>query len=431
MKLPDLSTLTSGRGPATSIPKSVFDRGFSRPDDRFIPVRAEDIAHSVARDKETFGPDADRLLAVAKAITEVIEQETTAFERKLAQEYSLFNPDRDTVAVEEDQAGDSPPAETVMAHIEHLLQKANFEHLTEGQISAALRAANTHGLRVKLDLSQIDDVSVWARGSGVVEVQKRTWRRPFRGVTVEIPAFKRLAIVARFSEDPAIYVKLFKEIPIRDLEALLPHARVTMSLKDAALMMGSGAGAGWSLVTKLATTGLAAAGQILWVIAAPLAGLSWRTFRAYRRARKDRDSQRTTHLYFQNLGNNASVVHLLSSMIAQEEIKEALLIYAFSHAANRVGSIERCADPKVLDQRVQDYLESKFGVTVNFDMPDAMETMDRLALWEDRNTLLTVPFKEAKDILQSHWTSRQSISYHWGTTRDGGREDDAKVELAG
>ena len=48
---------------------------------------------------------------------------------------------------------------------------------------------------------------------------------------------------------------MFKNIPIRDVEALLPHARVRMNRRDALFMLGGGAGAAWSVVTKLALVG--------------------------------------------------------------------------------------------------------------------------------------------------------------------------------
>jgi hypothetical protein len=164
---------------------------------------------------------------------------------------------------------------------------------------------------------------------------------------------------------------------------------------------------------KIIATGLAAAGSLLYVMAIPLAGLGWRTFSGYRRAAKDRDAKRTRNLYFQSLGNNASAIHMLTTMIAQEEVKEALLIYAFC-SRRQEGGEPGASTTQELDAEIEAYLTSRFGVSVNFDMPDAYETMDRFGLWEDRERLRVLPHKAATEQLEAHWRGRYSARYHMG-----------------
>ena len=144
-----------------------------------------------------------------------------------------------------------------------------------------------------------------------------------------------------------------------------------------------------------------------WVAIAALMGLSLRSFFGYRRARQARDSQRTRHLYDKNLANNAAVLHVLINQIAREELKEALLAYAFVAAAD--GAIGCEAD---LDRRTEDWLRERFGVEVNFDCPDAVETLDRLDLWTDRGAWRVASAQEAIDRLEAHWRDRRTIDYH-------------------
>ena len=99
--------------------------------------------------------------------------------------------------------------------------------------------------------------------------------------------------------------------------------------------------------------GLVAASQLLWIIAVPLAGLSWKVFSGYRRALKNRDSNRAKHLYFQSLGANRSAIHMISFMICEEEIKEAFLMYAFCLDAEADGRSVSEADIK---SSIEDYL---------------------------------------------------------------------------
>lgn len=85
--------------------------------------------------------------------------------------------------------------------------------------------------------------------------------------------FNRLALITRPSGEKNVQLRLFKDIPIRDIEALLPNARVQMSLRDAVMMVGTGAGAAWTVVSKILAVGLVAASQLFWVVAVPLGGL--------------------------------------------------------------------------------------------------------------------------------------------------------------
>ena len=165
---------------------------------------------------------------------------------------------------------------------------------------------------LKLDDTTIEEMSIWVRGRSTAPFVHRTLAHPIRGETSEIATFNRLALITRTVDEANVQVRLFKDIPIRDVEALLPNASVRMGPRDAVVMAGSGVGAVWALVTKILAVGLAAAGQLLWVVAVPLAGLSWKMFSGYRRAIKNRDSNRARHLYTKSLGANRSAIHRIS-----------------------------------------------------------------------------------------------------------------------
>jgi hypothetical protein len=135
--------------------------------------------------------------------------------------------------------------------------------------------------------------------------------------------------------------------------------------------------------------------------------LSYRTFMGYRRARSNRDSQRTRHLYYQNLSNNGAALHALVSMIAQEELKEAVLAYAFCHQPG-----EQSWTAETLAVRVSGYLSERFEVAVDFDALDATESLTRLNLWRETVALRVVPCGEAVERLRKHWHARRSLDYH-------------------
>lgn len=399
---------------------------YHRPDDRFVPLRASELAEALAADSDNFGECAASLRGVALAIEDVIEQEATAMERSVCERYAAFNPDRDTEPLGLlDRKRTPQDYEAMSRRLAYLLDKANFERMTDVQIAAAVASAHSHGLRIRLHAERVDDLSLWVRGRGAIERRRRTWRHPFRGQAHRVEVFRRVAVVARLRDDPHIMLKLFKEIPVADLEALLPHAEVMMSWVDRLMLMGGSAGAVGSTAGKALPLIQAAAllSKLMWVLLFGCIVLLVRTVLGYRSARMKRDSQRTQHLYFQNLGNNAGVIHSLASMIAQEEIKEALLAYAVCLSAGRKDArMALVFSHGELRSRVEDYLQRRFGITLQYDAADALETLDRLSLWEDRAAFRVVPPDQAVDRLGAHWRNRRSLHYHEMQARGGPAE---------
>lgn len=381
-----------------------------RPDSRFIPIRADELLAALAGDTTRFGPDAGRLTELGSAVRDVIEQETCTLRDRLDRIYAVFNPDRDTKPVEDPAAVRTPAARAALfAGIERILEKANFEALSDVQVDAAIRAANSHGLKVRLHPDRVERLDVWVRGPGEVERAFRTWRSPLRPVTRRLPVFRRLVVVAQLKNEPFVLLKLFKDIPAEDVEALLPHAEVEMNLLDRLMLIGGGAGTlgttGYKVFQIL--TAAVAFSKLLIVLGVGMLTLATRSILGYRRARLNRDWQRTRHLYYQNLANNGAALHAILAMIMQEEIKESVLAYALCAAANI--PIRSAAD---LREAADAFLAEKFDVQCAFDADDAIESLDRFDLWVDRGVFAVVPPAEALERLRRHWAARRSAGYH-------------------
>lgn len=390
---------------------NVYDSGFTRPDNRFIPVGSDDLIEYLAQDAQTFGEQSSRITEVSRWLVRILEQEKSAFERIITRAYARINPDRETIDVLDTEPPGDSDFRLLNSKVQHMLEKANFEQLSDDQVKTALEAGSTHGIKVKLDEDSLEEMSIWVRGRSTAPFNRRTLKHPIKGETSPVAIFNRLAVITRPAGESNVQVRLFKDIPIRDVEALLPNANVSMGLRDAVMMIGSGAGAVWTVVAKVLAVGLVAASQLLWVVAVPLAGLFWKVFSGYRRAIKDRDSNRAKHLYFQSLGANRSAIHLISFMICEEEIKEAVLLYAFCLDAENDG---RSTSESSIKSEIEQYLSKLTSVDVDFDINDAIETLDRLDLWKDRNQLLVEPIATASDKLELHCQQGLSRGYHAG-----------------
>lgn len=381
------------------------------PDDRYVPLRACDLLDALGSEHVRRGGDRIAFERFSHALRDVIEQEAVALDRDLSDQYSFFNPDRDTRPLASDADARSHSGyEAMRESLERLLDKANFERLTDFDVAKVVRAANSHGLRIRLYPDRIVWLSIWLRGRGIAQRTRRSWRRRFRKETVELETFRRLVVAGRLKDDPHILLKMFKDIPEQDIEALLPHAEVEMGLIDRLVMFTGGAGALGSTAMKLFSIisgSLLVISRLLWVLIIGFGTVIFRTFMGYRNARMSRDSQRTRHLYYYNLSNNAGTIHTLVRMIASEELKEAALAYVFCLFRDAAGATTE--SPARLGARVERFLFDRFGVEVDFDEADAVKTLERLELWEDRAALRTVDIATATQRLEERWRTRRAM----------------------
>ncbi len=398
-------------GPHTSVSKSstslashtTGDSGWSRPDNRFVPIRASDLCQVLARDSARFSATHEQVLEFSRALEQVIDREIDAFERQLTDAYARFNPDRDTRPL--DDAGPCDEEYSVLnTQLGHLLDKANYEELNDVQIAQAVMRARTRNLTVRVDPDRVEFLRVWVRGRGETsKVQRCPWK-PWHMDTIRVPIFKRLVVVARLKGEPHVILKLFKDIPEAEVEALLPHAEVTMSLLDRIKLLGSGAGTVGITISKVLkiAIGFAALWKLAWILLIGLGTLALRSALGYRNARINRNWQRTQHLYFQNLGNNASALQLLVAKVKQEEFKEALLAFLFSHC-------QQVTDGAKLCDRIEQYLQEEFSVEIDFDIADASEKLNRLGLRIDKGTANVPSIEVATQVLREH-SSRPASS---------------------
>lgn len=395
--------------PARRVPTPLSGLDVHLPDDRYVPLRADDLVAALVDDAPRFAATAPQLRAVAEAFDRVVTQEIEELRRSLERAYDPHNPARDTLLVGSDAQLTERAAEARRL-IAYVLDKANYEPLDAAQVRAAVGAANSHGIRIRVNAERVQWLDLWVRGRTTATRPVRTLRHPWKGEPHQIELYRRLAVVFQSADDDAINLKLFREIPVADVEALLPNAEVAMTLFDRIKVFGGSLGALGGLATKLLESTVMAS-QMLWVGVVALGGLSVRSILGYRRAKHSRLSQMTHHLYYQNVANNAGVLDQLVASIGQEDLKEAVLAYALVHG----GGVK---DVDALEREVARWLEARFCVEVDFDGPDAVETLTRLRLWADRERWQLRPPDEAIVELEQAWQQRRTAAHHLEASQD-------------
>jgi hypothetical protein len=99
------------------------------------------------------------------ALQDVIRKAVVVFQQKLADPCAGFDLVRDTGPVQVPEAVRTPKAYADLEkRLACSLENANHERLSDVQIEAAVPAANTGGLRVRLHPGRAQELAIWAGG---------------------------------------------------------------------------------------------------------------------------------------------------------------------------------------------------------------------------------------------------------------------------
>ncbi|HET6884523.1 MAG TPA: DUF3754 domain-containing protein [Pirellulales bacterium] len=412
-----MSSTTSRAGATASGPSDQSPPPQHWAREKFIPLRAADLAQRLAAVPGLAPADRDAFRQLCRLLTATFHYEFHDKLKELKAAYAPFDPDADTLdgqtlsSVERQRGADE-----LFEKFGWLLERANFERLTRGDIKEALSATSDWGLQLSIDFDMFDRLEVYARGDVVSKKSRRSWRTLYRTETVDVPIFQRLVVIFRLHsyhaidghlDGETIHIKIFKNIPKVDLEMLLPGSRVKMTLVDRSKILlptvSGVAMTGWKLfqgAMVVAVTGFYGLMTYLGLIAATL-GYGIKSFFGYLRTQQKYQLSLTRNLYYQNLDNNAGVLFRLLDEAEEQECREAVLAYFFLwHVAHGDGwSSER------LDEEIEAFLMRETNVPIDFEVGDALDKLKRLGLVHDGadGLLRAVPIEEALELLDRAW----------------------------
>lgn len=353
--------------------------------------------------------------------------------------YLPFSPDRDTLSIlQYDAETRSKMQQTLINQLSQVLEQANFSAITEEDLSEIFSAQSEYGLELKVDLSEFENVLLYARGSKIKTQERRTLKSLLlKKESYEVPIFQRLFLLLKLKPETVrlqelmtehnidekkaqkrlkkardmlpeqissdhIYLKIFKEIPQVDLEMLFPNTQVKLKSFDK-LKLGVTAGGGtagsiFGTITKLAT----AANPM--TIAGLFVGLAAVIFRQVTKFFTQRTKYMMVlaqNLYFHNLANNRGVLTLMADRAEEEAIKENILLYHF--LAHNEAPLAQ-SDVK---KKIENYMSESFAVNIDFDVEHALKTLmnDGLVSENTDEKLQALPPIEAIAHIESLWKS--------------------------
>lgn len=148
--------------------------------------------------------------------------------------------------------------------------------------------------------------------------------------------YRRVISAARLRSDNTLTLKAFKDIPVTDLEKLLPVGTVRMGKIDRYVLMTSLGLTGLGLTAKFITI-LAKTATVNWPLwfAGFASLLGVRGYSAYKSNQNNYLSRLNKTLYYKNIANNRGLITLAVDRAQDESFKEVLLTYTFIQSLSR------------------------------------------------------------------------------------------------
>ena len=207
---------------------------------RFIPYRKRDLIEMCLQDNALSGQE-DSFRQLYYMLSSVFHFEFHQIVENLKDTYAAVDPDADTVYIENKQSLSNLDFVELLGG---LLEKANYERITEDELNQALNEASLFKIRLHVDFDEFSEALLFSRGVS----QREETISSFFGLykkTIRFTNYDRVVLYIRFNDDyvqttsamptnkpGATLLKLFQNVPKADLEMLFPNTAVRMRFID-------------------------------------------------------------------------------------------------------------------------------------------------------------------------------------------------------
>lgn len=291
-----------------------------------------------------------------------------------------------------DSSSQSRAYDEFVTELHELLGRANYREISGGELQEAFESEALSSVKIDVDMSAFAALHIFARGK---DRRTEVIRSLFglRKRRVEFDVLERVFVFSRLAQDgTTVNLKLFGNIPVPDMEMLLPNCKVKMRRLDQAMVFLPAIisvvlaaskvllslTAIWSAIQFYSGLskdepivsggwGLVAAGSFT------LLGITMGAYTKYQKRRLEYANAHSRTLYFQTLDSESGAFLRVLDEAYEEEAKEATLAYAFllTHGA--------CTEA-TLDDRVEKWLRTKIESPVDFEVDDALAKLERLGV---------------------------------------------------
>ncbi|KAA8530051.1 hypothetical protein F0562_004760 [Nyssa sinensis] len=196
-------------------------------------------------------------------------------------------------------------------------------------------------------------------------------------ITIQEPTFDRIIVVYRRAStktntERGIYVKHFRNIPMADMELVLPEKKNPgLTPMDWVIFLGS------AIVGLVAVVGsLDMPKADLWVIFAILStviGYCAKTYFTFQQNMAAYQNLITQSMYDKQLDSGRGTLLHLCDDVIQQEVKEVIISFFVLMEQGK-------ATRQDLDLRCEELIKEEFNESCNFDVDDAVQKLEKLGI---------------------------------------------------
>lgn len=378
------------------------------PAERHVPLTTPEVVELCTRgldetDAKAFSTVADRLAAVLHATYRDWWQQVKTL-------YLEHSPDRCGPDLDERLEAIDPQSNArFINELRTVLDAANYDAVPREALERALSEESVFRVRLEVDLDHYEELLLFRRGAAERQETVKRWYG-LRSKEIRFIDYRRVVMYARYRDaayfherdldveklniEPGhAFMKLFRDVPEADLEMLLPNTDVRMRTVDK-LVIGVPAAIGGVVI---AATKLVAAVGLLVLLLGAWFGLSdrpadlsfgrlatllgglvafgaylWRQWSKFKNRRIHFMKTLSENLYGKTLADGPGVLFSVLDAAEEEDTKEALLAYRCLLDGPRTA--------EELDDAVESWLREDAGVTLDFEVSDAMTKLAALGL---------------------------------------------------
>lgn len=337
---------------------------------------------------------------------------------KLKENYAPFNPDADTKSRTNYTTAQLGEMEAnVVGGFQTILEQANYAPVSQENLQKAFQEASLIELKTNVDFNDFDQMVCYYRG----DTQKTiSVKKILKKVDLKIDTFERVALLIKCKNSDyfkakkvkieklnftpgQMYIYLYKNIPEYDLEFLFPNIKVSMTWKDRLLLGVPAVGAAVPLLLKTLPQLLLVIGVIILIIFGPnyaeklnvranqedvkdvmrillatfsllvaVGGFAFKQYTTYKNKLIKFQKDVTETLFFKSLALNAGVFQSLIDAAEEEECKEIILAYY------HLLTSERPLTPEQLDNKIEEWMETKFDTKIDFDINGPLNNLTKI-----------------------------------------------------
>lgn len=237
--------------------------------------------------------------------------------------------------------------------------------------------------RHKINPKKQDDISSEADVEDLfverirLENMELSFKNLLSKITIQEPTFDRIIVVyrresAKSKTERGVYVKHFKNIPMADLEIVLPEKKNPgLTPMDWVKFLASAA---VGLVAVFSSLEMPNAD--LWVIFAVVStvfGYCAKTYFTFQANLAAYQNLITQSMYDKQLDSGKGTLLHLCDDVIQQEVKEVIISFFVLMEQGK-------ATRQDLDLRCEDLIKEEFGERCNFDVDDAVQKLEKLGI---------------------------------------------------